>query len=203
MRVIVQEYKKSIYDIGLDKDSEAIIWDFYVTKAMCKSASQGRRVSDYGRKNIPYEEMLTTADISSDNAVVLLANTMHDTLQKLDLETAHESGKSERRLEIETEPCRFAILTPFTISDNEKPKEKCGRGESLLTHIRNSFAHGNTYFFEDKRVMLEDKDQRGNITARIIIKVNTLFDWIHLIDKDEKYYHIFGLEEKENVSLNS
>ena len=64
MKVFVQEYKKSIYDIGLDKDSEATIWDFYVTKAMCKSASQKRTISDYGLKNIPYDAMLKVAGIT-------------------------------------------------------------------------------------------------------------------------------------------
>lgn len=197
MRVFVQDHKKSIYDIGLDKDSEATIWDFYVTRAMCKSAAQKRSISDYGMKSIPYDEMLKVAGISPSNAIVLLANTMPNTLQRLGLETTIGKGNDKQNAEIETEPFRFAIITPYTITDDNPPKESCGRGESLLTHIRNSFAHGNTYFFDDGTVMLEDKDQRGSITARIIIKVETLFAWIHLIDKDERYYHIHGLDEKE------
>lgn len=74
MRVFLQGHKKSIYDIGLDKDFEATIWDFYVTRAMCESAAQKRLISDYGVKNIPYDEMLKVAEISPINAIVLLAN---------------------------------------------------------------------------------------------------------------------------------
>ncbi|NBH61412.1 hypothetical protein D1155_07100 [Anaerotruncus sp. 80] len=191
MKVNVQDYKKSIYEIGLDKDSEAVIWDFYVTKAICKSASQKRSASDYGLSKLPYEEMLEVAGVAADNAVILLADTMKETLKKLDLETEAGSGKNKHPIEIETEECRFAIITPYRIADDKAPEAKCGKAESLLTHIRNALAHGNTYFFDDGKVMLEDKDSQGKITARIIVKKETLFDWIRLIDFEERYYHIY------------
>lgn len=198
MEVYISEYKKSIYDLGLDKDSETILWDFYVTKAICNSASQKRTPSDYGLKKIPYERMLEVAGITPLNAVPLLANTMPKTLERLGLNTTEGKGKDKREIGIETTPCRFAFITPYTISDNDIPKGNCGKGESLLTHVRNAFAHGNTYFFKDGTMLLEDKDQRGNITARIIIKVETLFAWIKLIDKNEKYYHIYGLNKNSD-----
>ena len=48
----------------------------------------------------------------------------------------------------------IARLTPYTISDEEAPKAKAGDAESVLTHIRNAFAHGNTYYFENQFVFL-------------------------------------------------
>lgn len=38
----------------------------------------------------------------------------------------------------------------------------------LLRHIRNSFAHNSTYFFENGTILLEDKD-KSKCTARIFI----------------------------------
>lgn len=62
---------------------------------------------------------------------------------------------------------------------------KCGKAESILTHIRNAFAHSNTYFFDNNMVLLEDKS-KGIITAEILLPMKILLDWIKLIDKDEK-----------------
>ena len=49
MQLNVYPYKKSIYEIGLPKEQEAMIWDFYVTKSIAGSSSQQRSLSDYGQ----------------------------------------------------------------------------------------------------------------------------------------------------------
>ena len=89
---------------------------------------------------------------------------------------------------IEIDVPRIACLTPYTIADEEAPKAKAGDAESVLTHIRNAFAHGNTYYFENQFVLFEDKDQKGIITARIILAQQTLIDWISLIDSEQRFY---------------
>lgn len=71
-RVFASAYKKSIYDIGLPREQEAVIWDFYVTKSIASSASQRRAISDYGWKNIPFKEMLSSACILSNNVTKLI-----------------------------------------------------------------------------------------------------------------------------------
>lgn len=58
MKVEVQSYKKSINQSGFTDDQIAIIWDFYVTKAIAESASQIRRASDYGLKELPWKDMI-------------------------------------------------------------------------------------------------------------------------------------------------
>lgn len=72
-----------------------------------------------------------------------------------------------------------------------------GNAESILTHIRNAFAHGNTYFFENGNTLLEDKN-RNIITARILLKLQTLLDWIGLIDKEQRFYILRDLSELGN-----
>lgn len=82
---------------------------------------------------------------------------------------------------------KIVCLTLFTIADENPPKVKVGDAESVLIHIRNVFAHGNTYFFDNGNVMLENKNG-ATIIARMIIKQQTLLDWIFIIDKEQRYY---------------
>ncbi len=187
MKVKVQDYKKTIHDIGLPYMQEAAIWDFYVSKSIAKSTSQGRKVSDYGLKNLPWKEMLEKAGITEENKKILLANSINKTLEKYDLITEEKKDNQSIPIEIEIDKPRIVCLTPYTISDEESPKGKVGEAESVLTHIRNAFAHGNTYFFDNGLMMFED-DNRKTITARMIIRQQTLIDWIGLIDKEQQYY---------------
>lgn len=45
----------------------------------------------------------------------------------------------------------------------------------MFAYIRNTFAHGNTYYFDNENVLLEDKDQR-KITAWILIPMQALLE---------------------------
>lgn len=188
MRCFIQNYHKSIYDCGLPKEQEAIIWDFYVTHAIASSASQGRKASDYGLASLPWGDMKDVAGIETTNIKILLASSINKTLQNYDLEIVEGKGANKTKKAIEVDVPKIVCSTPFTIADEDDPKGKVGEAESVLTHIRNAFAHGLTYFFDNGNVLLEDKDQRGAITARIILKMQTLLDWIALIDKDRRFY---------------
>ena len=79
MRIEVQAYKKSINQSGFSDEQITMIWDFYVTKAIADSASQKRRVSDYGLRELPWNDMLRTAGIKAVNVKVLLANSINET----------------------------------------------------------------------------------------------------------------------------
>lgn len=188
MKLIIQQYKKSINDSSFSNEQIAIIWDFYVTKAIAGSAAQRRKISDYGQGQIPFAKMLTTAEISERNYSVLLADKMPATLKEFDFVISNSRGVE---IEIDIDTPRFVFLMGYTISDNEQPKAKndCSKAEGLLTHIRNAFAHGNTYFFPNGNVLLEDKNG-STITAMILIKQQTLLDWIKLIDCNERYYRL-------------
>lgn len=199
-KVLVSQYKKSIYDLGLPREQEAVLWDFYVTKSVADSASQKRTAADYGLKQYPIKEMLRVAGIEDADMKVLPASSINKTLKKAGL----DSGKigTDEEIAIDIDKPRIVCLTPFYVSDDDPPKGKMGNAESILTHIRNAFAHGNTYFFEDGNALLEDKN--GNvITARILLKLQTLLDWISIIDKDQRFYILNDLLEsgKEEAAL--
>lgn len=196
MKIEVQGYKKSINLSIFSSEEVAMIWDFYVTKAIAESASQGRRAADYELKELPWKDMLTTAGISASNVKMLLANSINKTLIDFDLEITEGKGNDKHNKPIEINAPKIVCLTPYSIADEEKPKARVGEAESILTHIRNSFAHGNTYFFDNNMVMLEDKDQRGTITARMLFGCKTLLDWITLIDSSQKFYVLTSVSEQ-------
>lgn len=202
MRVEVQNYKKSINETNFTDAQIKMIWDFYVTKSVAASASQKRTISDYGRKQFPWKEMLNKAGITNENVKILLANSINKTLVDYDLEIIEGHGMDKHNKEIEIDIPKIVCLTPYSIADEENPKAKVGEAESVLTHIRNAFAHGNTYFFDNGNVLFEDKDQRGVITARMILKQKTLLDWISIVDKEQRFYILRNVSDN-NGQTNS
>ncbi len=139
--------------------------------------------------------MKINAGIEPKNVKILLANTINKTLEAFDLVTTEKKDKEVFNKAIEIDIPKIVCLTPYSIADEDKPKpkDKIGEAESVLTHIRNAFAHGLTYFFDNGNVLLEDKDARGTITARMILKQQTLLDWIKLIDHQQKFYVLHDL----------
>ncbi len=196
MKISVQEYKKSINESNYSAEQIAVIWDFYVTKSFANSASQKRTISDYGHKQFPFQKILQTAHITRENHCELLADKMPKTLEKMGLKICKNKSTT---IPIDIDTPRFAFIRDYTISDGGKPTAKSGNSkpESLFRHIRNALAHGNTYFFDNGNMLLEDKITLSNtITAMILIEQRTLLDWIKLIDYQERYYHIIDHETK-------
>lgn len=62
----------------------------------------------------------------------------------------------------------------------------------IFRHIRNAFAHNNVFFFENGNILLkdyqrkDDKQDDKTVTAAILIKFDTLFEWIRLIETDQE-----------------
>lgn len=186
----VQNYKRSINESSFSTEQISMIWDFYVTKSVASTASQKRTASDYDLKQFPFKKMLEAAAISDDNYHILMADRIPKTLEIAGLKICGDKGVP---IPIEIETPRFALIMGYSISDNDepKPRDNCSKPECLLTHIRNALAHGNTYFFENVNLLLEDKN-KSNTTAMILIRQKTLLDWIKLIDHKEKFYRIIN-----------
>ncbi len=190
MKVEVQGFKQSLTASEILSPYLGTIWEFYVSHAICKSAGQRRTASDYGLKQLPLSKMLETAEVDSDKIKVLPANSINKTLAMNDLVTVSGKGMEKKNQAIDIDTTRIVCLTPFSISDEEPPSPHIGDAESILAHIRNALAHGNTYLFANGNMMLEDISVDGKtITARMILHQKTLIDWIKIIDKDSKFYH--------------
>lgn len=63
------------------------------------------------------------------------------------------------------------------------------RMECLFRHIRNAFAHNHTYDFNNGMIMLEDCDDNGKISARIIFPKRSLIDWRRIVKREEDESH--------------
>lgn len=175
-------------------------WDFYFTKSIDASASQKRTAKDYGLKFLPWKNMCIAAGLDESNIKILIANSINKKLENMDLVIEKGKGNEKRNKQIDIDSPRIVCLSPFTIADEEIPKAKVSEAESVLMHIRNAFAHGNTYYFDNKYVLLEDKDQRGGITAKILMSQQTLIDLIRLIDHESRYYTIVNVHQDEEVN---
>lgn len=191
MKMKVQQYSTSIHDAGVwDSATEAAIWDFYVTHALDGSSSQRRSVREYGIRELPYDEMVSSAFNDSGSCEMLLADSIEGVLTELDLKIEQGQGSEKKPKEIDIDSPRFACIQPYSIKDREGPRGRISKAEALLSHVRNSFAHGNTFWLPNGMLLLIDKGggASGKTTAAILINNRSLLDWIGLIDKESKFY---------------
>ena len=64
-------------------------------------------------------------------------------------------------------------------------KVKSGEVDSLLAHIRNSFAHGRLAFFLEQNevyLAMEDIDDKKHVSARLVLSKKTLVRWKVIIE---------------------
>lgn len=88
-------------------------------------------------------------------------------------------------------------------------KTKSGVNDSLLSHIRNSFAHGRLAFYSknDKTyIAMEDIDDKKHVSARLILSKETLCCWKSIIElgpsiSSEELKHRM-IQEETNGSTN-
>lgn len=184
-------FKKSIRESPFSHAQIDMIWDFYVTHAIGGESGLKREVSDYGwdRNNNKFNGFLAIEQLlfnmsHFEKICFIRSTTCKDTLSAM--------GMFENFICIEHS--RAVLLQNYTIEidENENVRYKSnGSSESKIQaffrHIRNSLAHGNTYFFDNGTMLLEDKD-RSKTTAAILIRQQSLLDWIAIIDKNKKHY---------------
>lgn len=180
--------ENSLSETSLTSDEICTIFDFYVSHApildnSIKSDFGLRNLKDYGWKSTELTELerRLLRESGMDKIVIKLSKTIKQTLHENDLEN-----------EICLDTPRSVVLQNATVSLEESGKTKIERKETRLMcffrHIRNSLAHNRIYYFKEvDMILLEDMDGT-KITARILIKVHTLFDWISIIDKEHKFY---------------
>lgn len=115
-----------------------------------------------------------------------------------------EGSNRKEPKEIDIDKVRLACIQPYTIVDRNKPTGRQSKSVCLLTHMRNSFAHGNTYWFDNGNVLLEDKSagSSGTTTSMILMKAETLVEWIKAIDIDATFY-LKGVDRSQYESLMS
>lgn len=191
-KVKISPYQMSIRDAGIWTSEEiSVIWDFYVTKSVAASASQRRSTADYGLVEIPFDSLLDYEGVSAGKREMLMADSINGVLKEYDFEYKTKKDGKEVETAIDIDTPRLVCIQPYSITDRNKPTAKGGgKGRTLLSHMRNSLAHGCTYFFDNGNLLLEDRagGSSGKTTAMILLPQDALLDWIKIVDISAKYY---------------
>ncbi len=175
------DYVCCLSDMGFSEEEVINIYKFYVEQALTLRNNENaifnlRRLSDYGSHGGSdmsrlEGQLLRTANLS--NFILIKAETINNTLEVMNLKDR-----------ICIEHPRAVMKQNYKVSINEDGSVNLSQSETrmecLFRHIRNSLAHGQTYYFRNDMLMLEDSDGK-NITARIVISKQALLDWITII----------------------
>ena len=185
------DFKKTIHDSGFSKNEVDLIWDFYVTCSLSGSSGFSRKVDDYGwpqNNHTKLENKLLEVTDMEQFWLMKTNNNLNEALELAALKDdeiciVHSRSVMQRNCKIDVDIYENAIIL--------KPE---ARIKTIFRHLRNSLSHGNTYFFDNGNMLLEDKNGQ-TVTAEILIEQRTLLDWIFVVDKDQKYYSRQMLEE--------
>lgn len=161
----------------LSQDEYYMLYSFYVTYSMCGNQSAKKRTfADYGWatnsiKNTELEQKLK-------GVIDLNKNSNFNFTDKNDLKeqfAAHD-------------------LSDGTLSNYDLERAVIGKTSAsnqylkLFYRIRDGFAHGKFLLKlssnQTKMVVIQDDDTH-NVTARIVIKLSTLLDFVECIDKNK------------------
>ena len=186
-KVGFNEYKSTLNASTFSDEEIKRLWEFYVSRSPAEQSSQSISLINYGWENtnnrengLPALEKALKAAASNMNICFVRARTIKDTLSAMDL--ANES--------ICIHHSRGVLMQAFEYQHDENEVVHVESSESrvkcLFRHIRNAFAHGNTYLLPNGMIMLEDKEQglKGKITARLLMPQNSLLSWITIVDRN-------------------
>lgn len=180
------------------------LYTFYVTYSMCGSQSMKKRsIADYGWTIIPA--------LKKKNQVnPTLSNTGLDTELKkvLDLESASFvfTDKNDLKKRFDDNNLSDGSLTDY---DTErcvigKTTQEGNKYTKLFYRIRNGLAHGRFAMKYDsnhiKMVIIQDWDTK-NVTGRIVLKLQTLLDFIETVDRNNIILTLDNAEAEEQVPV--
>lgn len=196
LKIDKKQYKKSIYNADYSEQELNMIWDFYVTHSLSGDSNLSRTVSEYGwpRNNTKRLEQALLDEANMGQFWLIKSKNIDQALEVAGLKDdeiciQHPRSVLKQHCDIDVD------LYEEVKFSKEEPRIK-----TIFKHIRNSLAHGCTYFFDNQNLLLEDK-RGNNITAEILISQRTLLDWIFVVDKDERFYSRKMLEDEGNGSI--
>lgn len=187
-KVIKNNYKCSLRDSWFSDEECNLIWDFYVAKSFASANGNAVSLDMYGwiksndsAEGFPALEKQLADAAGIDEFAIIRCNNLKDTLSNMDF--------TNDRICV-AHP-RAALMQQFSVevdeNENVKIKSKENRINAIFRHIRNSLAHGNSFFFDNNMCLFEDYDSKKQ-TAAILISRNALIEWIRIVDKNSIFY---------------
>lgn len=197
-KVRIKENIKSITDMNFENKQVLDILEFYLFHAPVLKS--GKDDDEFGLKSLKKYGWSGNSAINKLEGRLLKASSIAvfcfiksdsitQTLESMDL--LDEICVQHPRAVLK-QNCSSSIQEDGTtvISQHET------RMECLFRHIRNSFAHNHTYLFENDNILLEDSDESGKISARILMPKKALIEWMDIIKKTNEKH-----AEGENTGL--
>ncbi|MDM8271571.1 hypothetical protein [Thermophilibacter provencensis] len=142
-----------------------------------KVEDRAKTLEGYGWKGNPQStklERLLLQQSGIQQFIILGSNSIKETLKIMKLDE-----------EICADHPRALLHRPTKIKLNEDGSitraSNDNRMQCLLKNIRNGIAHGQTYIFPNGAILLEDKADEGAVTARILVRKESLLNWIDVI----------------------
>lgn len=184
-RAKLESSRQPLTNIYVEGELKEVV-RFYLLQAPIKKsdakATSLKALRDFGWKdskglNELERKLLASSDIAS--FVMMRSVSISNTLKSMDLDD-----------EVCIEHPRAVLQWPTSVSLNEDGTIRKSSTETrmvcLFRHIRNAIAHSGTYALGNEMLLLEDNDNRGAVTARILIRKQTLLDWIEIVERKER-----------------
>lgn len=187
-RIEKNKYRSSLKESAFNSDECDLLWDFYVARSFAATTGAPITLDVYGWDNTnsklngyPALENALANNAGITSFGIIRAKTIKDTLAAMNLSGDHICISHARAVLMQNYTCE--------IDENENVKIKSGesRINAIFRHMRNSLAHGNTYFFDNDMCLLEDKNG-SSITAEILIPRHSLLEWVFIVDKNGAHY---------------
>lgn len=182
----------ALKDILSSPDKINMIWDFYVSHAPIKKNPE-EKANGFGYRCLASFGWGGSADLSAlERELIKSAGLGHFVMIKAD-----EITETLNNMNLNDKICwkhpRAVLKQSYTFKVHENGKIDITNSESrmvcLFRHIRNSLAHNRIYLSQDRTmILLEDAEDGGRLSARILIPVRSLVDWIEIVDKNKNFY---------------
>ena len=200
-KVALKQQDIALKDISLPTDEINMVWDFYVSHAPIKK-DKTEKGNGFGYRSLAEFGWRGTGGLTElERRLIKAAGLGHFVMIKAD-----EITETLESMNLNGEICwkhpRAVLKRNFKVKVHESGEISVDATESrmlcLFRHIRNALAHNRMYFSEDgTMVLLEDAEDGGRLTARILIPIHSLVEWIEIVDKDKKFYFKPQDENKE------
>lgn len=176
-----EDYRCPLTEMGCFSLCEALqLIDFYLERALIDSCKFDSTLASYGWVGFPKLGKLEKAikdeiGILDNEFLIAKTATFPETLARFGYKKAAP---------VCIECPRIAMTIEFTVSEGVlRARKGKTRMECFLRHIRNAIAHGNTFLFPNKNILLLDFDRNGSTTAFMLIQSKSLIRIMRIIQQ--------------------
>lgn len=177
-----------LHPLNEEKHAQAILRDRYHWRIKSKDKSGNEILKLYPDKL--FHTMLELSGLKDNISFTYTDKQTKKLLQAMDLDNSHICSLHTRA--VLNMDCKMKIVEDDEGDLSVQISEHEAGYRCLFRHIRNAFAHNNVFFFENGNVLLKDYQRDGyktkdkKVTAAILMKFDTLFEWIRLIETDQE-----------------